>query len=69
MKGKLKGSKKQRQRKTTKVLNPKKTGKTTNSPKHKCKRILPETVKKVKSVLPSSPRKRSKVVKELMYLA
>ena len=43
----------------------KKAEKTTNSPTYKCKGMLTKAVKKVESVLPSSPRKRSKVVKEL----
>lgn len=45
----------------------KKAGKNSNSPAYKCKGTLTKAVKKAASVSLNSPRKRSEVVKELMY--
>ena len=47
---------------------PKQAGKTSTSPSCKNKSMLTKAVKKVESMLPKSPRKRSKVVKQFMYM-
>ena len=62
----VRGKDRERQRK---YRAQKKAGKNSNSPAYKCKGTLTKDLKKVASVLPNSPRKRSKVVKELVYLA
>ena len=59
--------KKERERQQ-KYLAQKKAGKTSTSLAYKSKSMLTKAVKKVESMLPKFPRKRSKVVKQLMYM-
>ena len=46
----------------------KREGKTSTSPAYKSKSTLKKAVKNVELMLPKSPRKRPKVVKQIMYI-